>query len=67
MKIERSAPDRKGHDIVQYRCPAAAELSRCDCFVEVGMLRAEGEEMTSLTRIPVTPEVRLPRISRPQS
>jgi hypothetical protein len=32
MKIERSAPDRKGHDIVQYRCPRCGRIESVRLF-----------------------------------
>jgi hypothetical protein len=32
MKIKRSAPDRKGHDIVQYRCPRCGRIESVRLF-----------------------------------
>jgi hypothetical protein len=32
MKIEKSAPDRDGHDIIQYRCRRCARIERVRLF-----------------------------------
>ena len=36
MKIEKSAPDRKGHDIIQYRCPRCGRIESVRLFRRTG-------------------------------
>jgi hypothetical protein len=32
MKIDKSAPDREGHDIIQYRCPRCGRIELVRLF-----------------------------------
>jgi hypothetical protein len=43
MKLEKSAPDAEGKDIIRIVASNARELSGCDSSAEVEMRRAEGE------------------------
>ena len=47
MKIEKSAPDRKGHDIIQIVVHAAAESNRYDFFAGLGVQWDEGDNERS--------------------
>ena len=59
MKLEKSAPDAEGKDIIQYRfASGATELSECDSSAEVAMRRTEGEgQMSERHMLDPTPEL----------
>jgi hypothetical protein len=48
MKLEKSAPDAEGKDIIQYRCKRCDRIGGCDSSAEVAMRRTEGEGKISI-------------------